>query len=41
MPNHPLTGLRVVECGGFTVAYAGRILADGGADVVARRPPGR
>ncbi len=30
----PLTGLHVVEMGGFGVAFAGRLLADGGAEVV-------
>jgi len=30
----PLVGLRVVETGGFAVAFAGRLLADAGADVV-------
>lgn len=30
----PLTGIRVLEIGGFTNAFAGRLLADAGADVV-------
>jgi crotonobetainyl-CoA:carnitine CoA-transferase CaiB-like acyl-CoA transferase len=30
----PLAGIRVVEMGGFSVAFAGRLLADAGADVV-------
>ncbi len=30
----PLAGLRVVESGGFAVAFAGRLLADAGAEVV-------
>ncbi|MGE3075501.1 MAG: CoA transferase [Dehalococcoidia bacterium] len=30
----PLGGIRVLELGGFTNAFAGRLLADGGADVV-------
>jgi len=34
----PLHGLRVVECGGLTPAFAGRLLADGGADVVRVAP---
>lgn len=30
----PLTGLRVVETGGYAVAFTGRLLADAGADVI-------
>ncbi|MFN8616179.1 MAG: CoA transferase [Dehalococcoidia bacterium] len=30
----PLAGMRVVESGGFAVAFAGRLLADAGAEVV-------
>ncbi|MEX2080484.1 MAG: CoA transferase [Dehalococcoidia bacterium] len=30
----PLHGVRVLELGGWNVAFAGRLLADGGADVV-------
>ncbi|MGE0598302.1 MAG: CoA transferase [Dehalococcoidia bacterium] len=33
-PSGPLAGIRVLEIGGFTNAFAGRLLADGGADVV-------
>jgi crotonobetainyl-CoA:carnitine CoA-transferase CaiB-like acyl-CoA transferase len=34
-PEHPLAGLRVLECGDtLAVAYAGRLLSDLGADVV-------
>ena len=35
----PLAGLRVVEQAGWGGAFAGRLLADGGADVVRVRPP--
>lgn len=34
-----LSGLRVVECAGWNAVYAGRLLADGGADVVRVVPP--
>jgi crotonobetainyl-CoA:carnitine CoA-transferase CaiB-like acyl-CoA transferase len=36
----PLAGLRVVEQAGWAGAFAGRLLADGGADVVRVAPPG-
>ncbi len=36
----PLAGLRVVERAGWAGAFAGRLLADGGADVVRVPPPG-
>ena len=36
----PLAGLRVVEQAGWAGAFAGRLLADGGADVVRVVPPG-
>ncbi len=36
----PLAGLRVVEQAGWAGAFAGRLLADGGADVVRVTPPG-
>lgn len=36
----PLAGLRVVEQTGWAGAFAGRLLADGGADVVRVAPPG-
>ncbi len=36
----PLQGLRVVEQAGWAGAFAGRLLADGGADVVRVVPPG-
>ncbi len=36
------TGLRVVELGGgISAAYAARLLADFGADVIKVEPPGR
>ena len=35
----PLQGLRVVEQAGWAGAFAGRLLADGGADVVRVVPP--
>ena len=38
--RRPLEGTRVLECGGgLAVAYAGRLLADLGADVVVAEPP--
>ena len=36
----PLAGLRVVERAGWAGAFAGRLLADGGADVLRVPPPG-
>ncbi len=36
----PLHGLRVIESGGFNVAFAGRLLADAGADVLRIVSPG-
>jgi crotonobetainyl-CoA:carnitine CoA-transferase CaiB-like acyl-CoA transferase len=39
MDGSPLAGLRILECGGVTPAFAGRLLADGGADVVRVAPP--
>src|SRR4029078_10516457 len=36
----PLAGIRVVEMGGFSVAFAGRLLADAGAEVVRLVGPG-
>jgi len=36
----PLAGLRVLECGGLTSAFAARLLADAGADVVRVAPLG-
>lgn len=36
----PLAGLRVVEQAGWAGAFTGRLLADGGADVVRVIPPG-
>ena len=33
-PTGPLHGLRVIETGGFSTAFAGRLLAEAGADVV-------
>ncbi|MBY0332168.1 MAG: CoA transferase, partial [Acetobacteraceae bacterium] len=39
--DHPLAGVRVLEAGeGFAVAYAGKVLADFGAEVVKAEPPG-
>ena len=35
----PLRGLRVVECCGWNGVFAGRLMADGGADVVRVVPP--
>lgn len=32
--SSPLAGLRVLECAGWNAVFAGRLLADGGADVV-------
>ncbi len=37
--ERPLEGLRVIECAGWTGAFAGKLLADGGADVVRIVPP--
>ncbi len=37
--SEPLAGLRVVEQAGWAGAFAGRLLADGGADVVRVIPP--
>ena len=34
MPEQPLSGLKVIETGGFIPAYAGHLLAEAGADVV-------
>jgi len=34
-----LSGLRVIECAGWNAVYAGRLLADGGADVIRVVPP--
>lgn len=39
MPEQPLSGLRVLEAGGWIPAYAGHILAEAGADVVRVIPP--
>ncbi|HMO53430.1 MAG TPA: CoA transferase [Tepidiformaceae bacterium] len=39
MTTQPLTGLRVVECVGWNGVLAGRLLADGGAEVVRVVPP--
>ena len=40
--NGPLAGIRVVEMGGYSAAFAGRLLADGGADVLRlEMAPGR
>ncbi|HNM79370.1 MAG TPA: CoA transferase, partial [Tepidiformaceae bacterium] len=36
--TEPLHGLRVIETGGYAVAFAGRLLADAGADVVRLSP---
>ena len=36
----PLAGLRIVEQAGWAGAFTGRLLADGGADVVRVVPPG-
>ncbi len=36
----PLAGVRVLECGGWAGAYAGKLLAEAGADVVRVVPPG-
>ena len=38
--NGPLAGIRVLETGGFTAAYAGKLLAEAGADVVRVVDPG-
>lgn len=40
MPGQPLSGIRVVECVGWNGVYAGRLLAEGGADVLRIVPPG-
>ncbi len=37
--QQPLTGLRVIEIAGWNAVLAGRLLADGGADVVRVVPP--
>ncbi len=39
MSSSPLAGVRVVECAGWNAVLAGRLLADGGADVVRVVPP--
>lgn len=40
MVNRALTGTRVLEVGGDETAYAGKLLADLGADVLKIEPPG-
>jgi len=41
VPQHPLSGIRVVEIGNrLAAAYCGKLLRDAGADVVAIEPPG-
>ena len=39
MSTQPLSGLRVVECAGWNGVFAGRLLADAGADVIRLVPP--
>ncbi|MGD9701053.1 MAG: CoA transferase [Acidimicrobiia bacterium] len=39
-PNGPLTGLRVIELASESAAYAGKLLADFGAEVLLVEPPG-
>ena len=38
-PTSALAGVRIVESGGWNVAYAGKLLAEAGADVVRVIPP--
>lgn len=39
MANAPLSHLRVLDCGGWSAAFAGRLLADGGASALRVVPP--
>ena len=41
MPEQALAGIRVIECGGLvSAAYASKLMADLGADVIKIEPPG-